>query len=642
VTAAAFSGIFGDTFTNWDDDVYVTGNFLVHSLSWQNLCRTFSPATFVNANYQPLTLFSYALNYAFGRLNPVGYLLTDLLLHLSNVLLVFVFVRKLFVSDFIASFCALLFGVHPMHVESVAWIAGRKDLLYTGFFLASCLLYMAYTERKPGSAGGRYAASVVLFIFSLLSKSSALTLPIILCLIDCFRGRKFSAGAVIDKIPFIIPALLIGFLAIWGQHKAGTFAAGGDLSLYSRLAIGSWSLLFYLVKFIIPVQLSAFYPFPDTFPRSLPLLYSLAPPGIVLLAGAVWRFRRSKRIIFGFGFFLINVMFILHFIPVSTAITADRFTYLAYVGLSMVAAVAIERALSLTALKRVRGTLMPLLPGVLALAAGLAARERSAVWESSETLWTDVIAHYPSAIAFNNRGYAYFRKQDYPRALSDYTTGIARYPSFADLYNDRGLLYDALGNLPAAIEDYSRAIGLKPGYAGAYCNRGADYFATGNEAGALSDLDRAIALKPDGADAYYNRGNIMGAKGDFPAALDDYNRAVALNPENAGAWYNLGRSYRAMGQPIHALACYTRTIGIDSSFYHAFNSRGILFCREERFTGALADFNRAIAIDPSLPDAFFNRGLAFQALGEREAAERDFRRACELHMEPACRELGGR
>ncbi len=678
VTAVAFYGIWNDSFTNWDDNAYVTENPLIRSLSGRNILRIFSPAAFVNANYMPATIFSYALNYAAARLNPAGYIFADLLMHLLNVLLVFIFVRKLSRSDVAASLCALLFGIHPMHVESVAWVSGRKDLLYTFFFLASSLSYLSYREKGTGAGMPRYVASCILFFCSLLSKSSAVTLPAVLFLIDYYRGRKYSKRMLIDKIPFMVPALLLGFWAIKGQHDAGTLGGIGGVPVFSRISVACYSFMFYVFKFFIPLKLSACYPYPATFPSSLPVRYLLSPLFAVAAGGAAWLFRRSKAFIFGFGFFLINIIFILHFIPVSSAVTADRFSYCAYIGLSFIVAGVVERGFVSARLKSVRVGI----PAVICCATVVscyAARERCTVWKNSETLWTDVLGKYPSAIAYNNRGYAYYLNHDYRRALEDYNTGLSHYPSYADLYNDRGLVFDASGDHARAVEDYDRAIACKPGYAEAYINRGVDYCAKGDDGRAMSDFDRAVSLKPDCAEAYCNRGNLLNGRGEFAEAIADFSRATSLNPENAGAWYGRGRACQAMNDLDRALSCFARTLEIDSAYEHAYNSRGVVYCLENDFDRAIADFNRAIALRPSSPDTYFNRGracsskgdyaqaigdfsraislvpeparypqvffyrgLAYRETGDLEHAVEDFKSACAMHFDRACGELAGR
>ncbi len=644
LTAVAFYGVWNDSFTNWDDDVYVTGNRLIHTLSWRNILRIFSPATFVCGNYQPLTILSYALNYAVGRLNPAGYILADLLLHLLNVLLVFIFIRKLFKSDFTASLCALLFGIHPMHVESVAWVAGRKDLLCTMFYLATTLWYLSYLEKRTGSAALRYCATCILFVLSLLSKATAVTLPAVLFLIDYCRERKFSVTMLTDKIPFIVPSIILGFWAIKGQHDAGTFAGQGMLSFYSRISIASYSFMFYMLKFIAPLRLSALYPYMVSFSESLPLLYALSPLFAVAAGIAAWYCRRSKAFVFGFGFFLINVIFILHFIPVSSsAVTTDRFTYCAYVGLSFIVAHYIDRGIALSQLKSLKVSVSAAICFV-AICFGYAVHERCTVWKNSETLWTDVLGKYPSAIAYNNLGYAYYLNHDYVRAFEDYNTGLLRYPSYADLYNNRGLLYDALGDRARAVEDYDRAIVMKPGFADAYNNRGIDYCENNDYERGVNDFNRAIALDPGFAKAYYNRGNLRNSRGEYVGAIADYSHALSLNPESVDAWYNRGCSYQALNDPDHAIADFNRAIALQPLSPDAYIDRGNAYRATGGYSQAISDFSRALRLVPEpakYPQVYFNRGLAYRAIGDPEHAREDFMKACAMHLDYACRVLAG-
>ncbi len=675
VTALAFYGVWNNSFTNWDDDLYVTANPLIHSLAWRNILRIFSPGTFVFGNYQPITILSYVLSYAVGRLNPAGYILLDFLLHLLNVLLVFIFIRKISKNDFAAFLCALLFGIHPMHVESVAWISGRKDLLYSFFFLASSILYLSYLERKNRFAMLRYSAAFILFILSLLSKSSSVTLPVVLILIDYFQGRKFSKKAVIDKISFFLPSILIGLWAIKGQHESASLAGYGAVSVFSRVAIACHSFIFYVVNFFIPVKLSAFYPYPDSLPASLPLHYSLSPLVVVASGMVAWYFRRSKVFVFGFVFFLINVIFILHFIPVGATVTADRFSYLAYIGLSIIVVGYGERGFALLRLRSVKVSISAAICFVTLIFV-YATHERCKVWKNSVTLWTDVVGKYPTAPAYKNRGNAYYANHDYARAIEDYTMVISEHPSYAGGYNDRGLAYDALGDHARAAEDYSRAIAHDVGFAKAYNNRGSDYYLNGNYDRAINDFERAIALDSGFADAYNNRGNLLNSKGEYAGAIADYSRAVALDPECATAWCSLGRIYQARDKLDQALACFTRSIEADNANVQAYNSRGVLFCMRGDFDHAITDFNRAITLQPSLPDAyanrgnaygskgdfskaindfsralslvsapanypqvFFNRGRAYRANGDMEHAGEDFMKACAMHLDVACREL---
>ncbi len=610
LTAIAFYGIWNDSFTNWDDEAYVSENPFIFSLSWHTILRILSPTTFVSLDYHPITVISFALNYAAGRLNPVGYILVDLLIHLLNVLMVFIFIRKLLKNDFAASLCALLFGIHPMHVESVAWIADRKDLLYTFFYLASILGYLSYLERRTGSPMLRYSASCILFICALLSKATAVTLPAVLFLIDYYRGKKFSIRMLIDKTPFIVLSIILGLWAIVGQHAGEAPDGYRLLPVFMRIAVAGYSFMFYVVRFFVPVKLSALYPYPDSLSTFLPLKYSLSPLFVAAAGGLTWYFRRSKAFIFGFGFFLVNVIFILHFIPVSTsAVTADRFSYCAYIGLSFIVAHYVERVVASPGFKNVRVAVSAAIC-IVALVFVYAVHERCTVWKNSETLWTDVIGKYPSGVAYNNCGYAYYLNHDYARALEEYNTGLLHYPSYEEIYSNRGVLHDALGDHVRAMEDYNRAIAINPRFAKAYNDRGLSYCAHRDYVLAMNDLDRAIALDSGFADAWNNRGLDYYLNRNYDRAMNDFMRALALNPECPEAWFNKGRVYQARNDPDQALVCYTRAVAIDSSHAQAYNNRGVVFCLRGDLDHAIADFNRVIVLQPSSPDAYVNRGTA--------------------------------
>jgi tetratricopeptide (TPR) repeat protein len=679
ITVIAFLPALGNGFTNWDDDVYVTDNPLIHSLSIPSLLRIFSPGSFVFGNYQPITMVTYALNYAAGGLNPAGYILADLLVHLLNVLLVFIVIRKISRSDFVASLCALLFGIHPMHVEAVAWISGRKELLYTFFYLASLFLYVSYIDRGKRSAKLRYAGSIALFVCSLLSKSSAVTLPAVLFLIDYYRGRKFSARSCVEKLPFLVPAILIGFWAVKGQYGAGSLSGYGTVPFFSRIAVVCYSFVFYVVKFFVPLKLSALYPYPASFAVSrMPVRYLWSPLFAVGAAVAVWYFRRSKPFVFGFGFFLINVLFVLHFIPVGATVTTDRFSYCAYIGLSFIAAQYIERSIGRPRLDRIRVAAWTALFFVM-LVFGYAVHERCKVWKNSETLWSDVIGKYPSPVAYNNLGYAYYADHDYAHALEVYNRVIMLHPSFADGHKNLALLYDALGDRPHAIEEYTRTIICNPAIAKAYNGRGIDYYENGDYDHAMNDFERAITLDSGFAEAYNNLGNVLKNRGDQDGAMADYSHAVQLNPQFADGWYNKACVYQAMNLPDRAVECFTRTVALDSGYAPAYSGRGLIYCTEGRFEPAIADFSRAITLQPASPEAyvnrgnacgsvgdfsraisdfsralslfpapekypqvFFNRGRAYAATGDLAHAGEDFMKACSLHFEYACRELENR
>ncbi len=674
LTALSLFPSLHNTFTNWDDGEYVSGNSLIRSLSFHHILRLFSPESTVSGNYQPLTILSLAINYACGKLNPTGYIAANVMLHLLNVLLVFIFIRKISRSDRIASLSALLFGVHPMHVESVAWVTGRKDVLYALFYLSALAGYVRYLEVKGRERILPYCLVFLFFVLSLLSKSAAVTLPALLFLLDFYLARAFSSRLILEKLPFLALSVIFGWLAITGQASGGSLGRSYALSMPDRLCITSYSYLFYIVKFFIPIKLSAFYPYPHSLPSSLPAAFKLSPLFAAFTAGSAYYCRRSRAFLFGFFFFLITVIFILHFVPVGATVTADRFTYIPYIGLSFIVAYYCEKLLTMChRTKPVSAVLAAAGICVIAILC-YGAHERCKAWKDSITLWSDVIGQFPSSIPYNYRGLAYYANGDYAGAITNFNLAVACNPGYADAHFNRALAYYAAGDYIKAIDGYTGALTCNPGYYQAYDGRGRAYYATGDYAHAVADYTRAAAYNPAYAKAYYNRGIVYAALGNFGRALQDYSRAVSIDPDFADAYYNGGQACLALNDLDNAIRYYSHAIGCDSGRVGAYNSRGIAYCLKGDNDRAIADYDRAIARDPAYllsyvnrgnalmaqgnydrairdfstaiahdpvhyAQAYYNRGLAWATKGDRERAGEDFTRACDMKLAAACRAL---
>ena len=242
ITFMAFAPCLQNSFVDsWDDNTYVRKNVLIRDLSWRNVTTVFS--TFILATYLPVTMLTYMVDYQLVGLKPFGYHLTNLILHLLNCLLVFWLIGLLSRNILVSFITAILFGVHPIHVESVAWISERKDVLYAAFFLLSMICYCYYSRTlKTGKA---YWLAVLFFVLSLLSKAMAVTLPFLLLLMDYFRGRKFDRRMILDKIPFLVLALGFGLLGAHGQAVAARI----EPSMY-RVLVPPYAVIFYLGKIL--------------------------------------------------------------------------------------------------------------------------------------------------------------------------------------------------------------------------------------------------------------------------------------------------------------------------------------------------------------------------------------------------------
>ena len=257
IAFASFSPCLRNSFVNWDDNGYVSDNTTLKPFSLSSVKIIFT--SFNLGHYHPLTMLSYALEYQFFKLNPFGYHLDNLILHLLNCLLVFWLIFILSENIFISFLTAVLFGIHPLQVESVAWISERKNLLYAFFFLSAMLAYVFYI--KSNRELKYYFLGLVLFIFSLLAKSMAVTLPLVLLLVDYFLNRKVGKAMFLDKIPFFILSLVFGIIAIFGVYSSGALRHENSYGLASILIVAAHGVVFYLSKIFLPLKLSCLYPY---------------------------------------------------------------------------------------------------------------------------------------------------------------------------------------------------------------------------------------------------------------------------------------------------------------------------------------------------------------------------------------------
>jgi tetratricopeptide (TPR) repeat protein len=543
VTFIAFAPSLQNGFTNWDDDVLLTQNPQVRDASPSALIKLLRSKT--ASTYIPLTIISFAVQYHFVKLQPGPYHAANLFFHILTVLAVFWFCYLLCNNLWVAFLAALFFGVHPLRVESVAWVTERKDVLYVFFFMASLIGYLLY--RKTGKISV-YVLSILLFLLSCLAKGVAVVLPLILVLIDYFQRRKFDRKAWLEKIPYLAISLGIGFIAYLLQGHTRMIQIGPQILFPNNVLVGCYSILFYLFKTVLPVQLSALYPYPEGFPNTVPFYLYLALAAVAILAGVlVTRRKRWRTAIFGLSFMLIASLPVLGFIPmIGPAITADRYVYLGSVGLMFIF------SLGAAWLHKKRKDLVWLgiaLLGFLALILVVLTSARCRVWKSSETMWTDVLKHHPRVqYAYNSRGQYYYEDKKYDQALEDFSRAVEIGPKYAKAWYNRGNVFDETGVFDRAIDDYTRAIGIEPHYTMAYNNRGLAHRHKGDFEKAIADFTAALGLDPNYAKAYNNRGMVLAQTGEHPRAIDDFTRAIRIDPRDQAAYFNRAVSYYQTGE----------------------------------------------------------------------------------------------
>ena len=584
LTFIVFLPVIHHEFIFWDDPQYTTNNPHIGQI---DLPAIFSDFYF--GNYHPLTLLSYAIEYKFAALEPSLYHFDNLLLHLLNTFLVFVFISLLSnkKSMLIPTVTALLFAIHPMHVESVAWVSERKDVLFSFFFLAALICYLKYIQKTSNK---KYLLwTFVLFLLSLFSKAQAVPLPLLLPLIDWFKGRKINKKSLIEKIPFFALALLFGILAIKAQQAQEAI----NIGYYSKMKSvfwGSYGLIIYLVKSLLPLHLSGVYPYPLEAGREMPGYIYLFPLFVLVLLVLVWKFRnRSKELLFGMMFFLFVISVVLKFIPVGDAVIAERYSYMPYLGLFFIIATFfhnITEKKRLSSMKKGIYTIGLVLTAILAYSS----YNRSKVWHDTRSFWSDVVEKQPHYWqGYSNLAQNYFEAKEYEKAIELYSKATEMDPNCPPIpWLWRGMIYtDHLPDYDKAIADFLKVMSFR------------------NKAD-QSYIDASINLGL----AYYR-------KNDLTKAIEAHNNAVAHYPNNPRTYFLRGLTLKAMQKDQEALADFNKAIQLKPDYYEALLNRGVIYTdRLAQYEKAIADFRQVLRLNPSIGNALLNIGLTYYKMGQ--------------------------
>ncbi|MGD0280151.1 MAG: tetratricopeptide repeat protein [Smithella sp.] len=575
----------------WDDDFFVTRPEL---RSWYGLFHIwFSPNA--TLGYYPLLHSVFWVQSWLWGDATLGYHLVNILLHTMAAVMVAIILRRLEIPG--AYLAAAIFALHPVHVESVAWISELKNTLSAVFYLGSVMVYLRFDRRRRTSL---HLWALLLFVLAMLSKPVTITLPAALLVIFWWqRGRLSWRKDVLPLLPFFLLGAAGAVFTIWTQHL---FVTGADVPYFAnpaeRVLIAGKAIWFYLGKLFWPVELIFIYPRWETSHAAA--WQYMFPAAAFALVAALWALRRRWRgPLAGLLFFIGTLFPVLGFFNVFTFVysfVADHYQYLASLGI--ITPVAAGIAILLKRLKLWERPAGYAICVLLLLTLAALTWQQSRMYTDIETLWNMTIAKNPACwMAYNNRGNA---------------------------------AYNNLGNDRQAIEDYNRAIEIKPDHAEAYNNRGISYGNLGNYRQAIEDFNKAVEIKPDYAIVYYNRGNAYNNLGNYRQAIEDYNRAIEIKLAHAEAYYNRGISYGNLGNYRQAIEDYDRAIEIKPDYADAYNNRGNIYNGLGNYRQAIEDYNRAIEIKPAYAEAYYNRGVIYLNHGDKISGCRDVRKACEL------------
>lgn len=615
----------------WDDDLDVTGNLALRDAA--GLWRIwFYPVGLYD--YYPIKYTVQWVQWHLWGANTLGYHVTNVALHAFSALLLWRVLERLGARS--AWLGAALFLVHPLAVESVAWITELKNTLSLPFLLLAFLRFIAF---EAGWQRRDLVAAVAFFVAAVLCKTSVVMFPVTLLVFVWWRRHRVTAPEILTIVPFFVVSFVFGLVTLWFQHHraiGGAEAAFNPVGgILARLACAGTSLAFYILKAVVPANLMPIYPQwsvnPPTFPLFLPWLL------LTVVVAWFWSRRRTwgRAALFGLSWFVLHLVPVLGFVPISSqrfTWVMDHLTYVPLLGLIGLAVAGFDR------LTRRSATLPPVVYHGVALIlcavfAFLSFRH-AAAFRSEETLWTDNVRKNPAAwMAQYNLGTFAAKAGRTAAAIEFYRAALSRRPDYPEAWNNLGIELRNQGDLDEAIAAYERALQLRPDHVAAHNNLGAALAAAGRLEEARSRCDEALRLNPNFPAAHRNLGNILARLGRNEDAIAHFRQALALQPVFPEAENDLGVTLANAGQPDAAISAFTGALGHNPDYAEAHNNLGSTLRDLGRRTEALTHFQRALEISPTYATARYNLASVLVEEGRTEEAAAEFEQT--LRLDPA-------
>jgi tetratricopeptide (TPR) repeat protein len=613
----------------WDDDIYVTGNKLLTAPDglrriWFSLD---SPS-----QYFPLVYTTFRFEHALWGLNPVGYHWVNILLHAANALLLWRLLRALRVPG--AWLAAAIFALHPVQVESVAWITERKNVLMGFFFLFALLCWNNFIEAESRGKWRAYALALVFYTLALFSKTTACTLPAALLLILWLKERRIGWRRLAQIVPFVALGLGMGLVTIWWErYHQGTQGQLFALGLSERILVASRALWFYAGKLFWPAHLAFDYP-RWTVPTGN-LADFIWPAALALLAVIIYFARRKL----GRGpevatiFFVATLSPMLGFIMLYTfrySFVADHYQYLASIG--PIALIAAGLTTGLHALSKHARLFAQILCGALLLSLGAKTWQQCAIYTDLDTLWQATISENPESwMAYNNLGMRLVQTGRVNEGIADYQKALELNPQFAEAYYNLGNAFLRTGRTEEATSAYKKALEIEPRMAAAYSNLAKILLSAGRRVEAIAYLDKALELEPANAAAHNELAGVLLRTGRFDDSIAHYRRAAELDPDDATILTNLGKALAEIGRLDEAIERFQRVVELNPKSAEAHYNLGNAFLYAGRIEEAVDQFNQVLELNPNHAGAHNNLGNILVQLGKLEEALSHYYRALEIN-----------
>ena len=688
-------------FITWDDMVYIFENSHIRSVDMSFFKWAF--LSFYVSNWHPLTWISHALDFAVWGLNPLGHHLCNNVLHTINAFLVVFLIMRLLetakeratqagLSEFLtertilitAGVTGLLFGLHPLHVESVAWVSERKDLLCALFFLLSIIQYTNFVRSESSETARRYSLTFFsnkyylltlgFFILALLSKPMALTLPVLLLILDWYPFNRIPSlrafrSVLAEKLPFIALSLASSIITVFAQYEGMMLITAAPLS--TRLLVAAQSLILYLWKMIWPLNLVPLY----LYPKEVSFLYFKYLSAIALVIGitiACIIVAKKQRVwLTAWGYYIVTLMPVIGIVQVGYQSMADRYTYLPSLGPFVVMGLGAAWIFKKSPYTGKKSSMtVQLLGAIMAIfifaALAFLTVKQIGIWKNSFVFWDYVLEKEPikspipyfnlgmayekkglldeameqyqialrvdpyCVIAHNKIGEVYERKGLLDQAIEQYQVAVRLDAHNVEAHNNLGVIYEKKGLLDQAMDQYRIAVSTDPDFAPARNNLGEVYERKGLLDQAIEQYEVAVGLAPGSALAHNNLGVAYIKKGLLEQAIEQYQSAVRLGPDFAPAHNNLGEAYQAKGLLDKAIEQYMVVLRLSPDYYIAHNDLGAAYLKKGMKDQAIEQFKIAVKLNPESPKAHNNLGIAYDRFGLADQAIEQFQRAVRL------------
>jgi tetratricopeptide (TPR) repeat protein len=607
----------------WDDDGHLTKPEL-RSLEGLGQIWIKPGAT---QQYYPLTHSVFWVEHRLWGDSPLGYHLINILLHTVSAFLVLKILRRLRVPG--ASFAALVFALHPVQVESVAWISELKNTLSAALYLGSALAYLEFDRERKKTF---YAAALGLFLLALMAKTVVATLPAALLLVIWWkRGSLSWKRDALPLVPFFIVGIGFGLLTAWiEQELVGAQGSEFDLSFIERFLVAGRAFWFYLEKVLWPVNLIFIYPRWDVSERVW-WQYLFPAALLFLLLTALWA-RRWRWTLVGLLFFagtLFPAMGFFNAYPFRFSYVADHFQYLASIGPIAMAGAGITTALDV--LKKGNRFLGPLIYGTLIVTLGVLTWRQAAMYADSETLFRTTIERNPECwMAYGNLGVAWWQKGQVDEAIADYEKALEIKPDYAEAHSNLGTAFLQKGRVDEAIAQCQKALAIKSDYAGAQANLGNALLQKGEVDEAMAHYRKVLEINPNFFEAHNNLGTALLLRGQVSEAIVHFQKALEIKPEYADAHSNLGDAFLQEGQVEEAIVHYQMALRIEPNFSQVHYNLGNASFKKGQLDEAISHYQKALEINPAYAEAHGNLGNAFLKKGQVNDAIAHYQKALEI------------